>query len=52
MFDLEKSVQASRQQVGSGVTLDHSEKAIEPKESLGGPGLMILVGFYLKLCEV
>lgn len=52
VFDLERSVQLNMQKVESRVTLDHLGKATEPKESLGPSGVMILVEFYLKRCEV
>lgn len=45
-------MQVNRQQVGPGVALDHMDKATGPKGSLGGRGPMILVEFYLKVCEV
>ena len=38
VLDLEKSVQLNMQRVEPGVTLDHLDKATEPKESLGQSG--------------
>lgn len=38
VLNLEKSVQPNMQRVEPGVTLDHLDKATEPKESLGWAG--------------
>lgn len=38
VFDLEKSVQLNMQRVEPGVTLDHLDKATEPKGSVGRLG--------------